>query len=136
MSIELWALLGCTLVMFVSIVTQAIYLDVKAGIAYGLGNRDSSPQGVGDVGGRLDRNVRNQLEGLVMFIPLVVISGVGGISNPWTQRAALVYVATRVVYFLVYAAGVKVLRSVVWTVGLVSLLAYVFGILKQTGLPF
>ncbi len=136
MSIELWALLGCVLVMLVSIAAQAIYLDVKAGVAHGLSNRDSPPTGFGDVGGRLDRNVRNQVEGLVMFIPLVLISAAGGISNPWTQRAALVYVATRLIYFLVYAAGVTIVRSAVWIIGLVALLVYVFGILQQTGMPF
>ncbi len=136
MSIELWALLGSCLVMLLSIVAQAVYMDVKAGAAYGLSNRDGTPSGIGDLGGRLDRNVRNQIEGLVMFIPLVVISAAGGISNPWTQRAAVVYVITRLAYFLVYAAGVTILRSLIWIVGLVALLVYVYGIVQQTGLPF
>lgn len=136
MSIELWALLGCALVMFLSIGAQAIYLDIMAGAAYGLGNRDVPPSGYGEVGGRLDRNVRNQVEGLVLFIPLVVVSAAAGVSNPWTQKAALAYLITRFVYFLVYAAGIRVVRSVVWLSGLIALLVYVIGILKQTGLPF
>ena len=135
-TIELWALLGCGLVMLLSIIAQAIYLDSKAGLGYGLGNRDAPPTGLGDAGGRLDRNVRNQVEGLAMFIPLVVVAGLAGISNPWTQRAALVYVTTRLLYFVLYALGVKAVRSVVWGVGFFALLAFVFGILAQAGSPF
>ncbi len=136
MIVELWALLGSAIVMLLSIVAQAVYLDMKAGAAYGLSNRDGAPAGLGDLGGRLDRNVRNQIEGLVMFIPLVVISAAGGVSNPWTQRAAVVYVIARFAYFLVYAAGVTILRSLIWMIGLLALLAYIIGIVKQTGLPF
>ena len=41
MTIELWALFGCTIILLVSITIQALHLDKFAGYAYTLGNRDS-----------------------------------------------------------------------------------------------
>ncbi|MEM9238384.1 MAG: MAPEG family protein [Pseudomonadota bacterium] len=41
------------------------------------------------------RNVRNQIEGMALFVPLVVIASITGISNGWTQWGALIFVCAR-----------------------------------------
>ena len=61
--------------------------------------------------GRLARNVRNQIEGMALFVPLVVIASITGISNGWTQWGALIFVCARLAYVPFYAFGIKGLRS-------------------------
>ena len=64
---ELWTLIGCSIVLALSIIIQAIHLDFYAGIKCTLGNRDSEPVKLNAIGKQLARNVVNQVEGLAMF---------------------------------------------------------------------
>lgn len=67
--------------------------------------------------GRLDRAFRNHLEGLAMFTAAVVAVEAAGAHSALTATAAQVYLAARVLYGPVYAAGVPWVRSAIWFVG-------------------
>lgn len=131
MSIELWALFGAGLVVFLSVLAQGLYLDLTSGVAYVLTSRETPPPSHGPLGGRLDRNVRNQIEGMAVFAPLVVVAALAGISNIWTQGAAVAFLASRVIFAPVYAFGLTPLRTVVWSVGFFALPVFAYGVLSE-----
>ena len=134
MSVELWSLFAAGIVMFVSISIQSLYLDFTSGLAYGMSNRETPPPGHGPVGNRLDRNVRNQIEGLALFVPLIAVAIVADISNPWTQIGAVFYVASRALFVPAFAFGLVPLRTAIWTAGFFALPAIAFGIVIGSGL--
>lgn len=74
MTIELWALFGCTVILFFSILCQGTYLDLTSGIKYALPSLAEAPPKQGPMDARLDRNVRNQVEGLTLFAPFVLVA--------------------------------------------------------------
>ncbi len=125
--VELWALLGCGVILVFSLQVQAIHMIFRHGIKFWLSARDKPKEGL--VAGRLDRNVRNNVEGLMMFTPLVVFAVYAGISNDWTLYAAETYLVTRIVFPFIYVSGAPVVRSILWGVGLVSLFAFFYGLM-------
>jgi uncharacterized MAPEG superfamily protein len=73
--------------------------------------------------------VRNHVEGLALFAPLVLVADAAGVSNPWTQGAALFYLVMRLLHAGFYAGGITPLRSISWGLGFfVGLGAFVFGL--------
>ncbi|MEM9439073.1 MAG: MAPEG family protein [Pseudomonadota bacterium] len=132
LSTELWALFGVFSIAALSIFIQAAHLGAAAGNAYAVSDRSAKPPFSGPIGGRLARNVRNQAEGLMLFIPLVIVSEFAGVSNLWTQWGALVFISARALYVPLYAFAISPLRSMAWFAGFVSLFVYAWGILSAT----
>lgn len=131
MSIELWALLGVVAVLWLSILAQQLQLDLSGGAKYALSNRDQGHrfEGATALTGRLTRNVRNHVEGLAVFAPLVLIAAAADVSNAWTQRAALLFLMTRLLHFVFYSAGITPFRSFAWGIGFfIAIGSFAFGL--------
>jgi uncharacterized MAPEG superfamily protein len=62
------------------------------------------------------------LESLVLFAALVLIAVVANKTNPATLLGAQIFVWARLVYALVYMAGIPWLRTLVWLVSVVGLI--------------
>ncbi|MEM8837586.1 MAG: MAPEG family protein [Pseudomonadota bacterium] len=133
MTVELWALFGVIVVFWLSIFLQQVQMDRAGGTKYALSNRDQGHafEGATDLTGRLTRNVRNHLEGLALFAPLVLIAAVSGTSNVWTQGAALLFLLTRALHFLFYASGITPFRSFAWGIGFfLAIGAFIYGLVS------
>ncbi len=131
MSLELIALLGVTLVLFVAILVQQIGIDRAYGATFALSNRDSLPAEASPTVERLTRLVRNHVEGLVLFSALVLVGAVAGVSNRFTQYAALAILAMRLLHFVSYAFGVTPLRSFAWGIGyMVAMPVFIYGLIS------
>lgn len=79
---------------------------------------------------RARRAHANAVENLVAFAPLVLILAMLGISSPATIAAAKVYFWARLVHYVVYTAGVPVIRTLAFLTGCaatVVLAAAIFG---------
>ena len=61
--------------------------------------------------------MNNHTENLVLFTIAVLVVVLGEASSETTQAAAWTYLGARVLYVPAYAAGVFLLRSLVFTVG-------------------
>ena len=59
----------------------------------------------------------NAVENLVMFAPLVLILQALNISTAVTGAACMIYFWARLGHFIVYAAGIPVVRTLIWTIG-------------------
>lgn len=64
----------------------------------------------------------NAVENLVLFAPLVLAAHVAGISTPVTRAAVTVYFFARVAHYIVYTAGLPVVRTLVFAVGWAAVL--------------
>jgi uncharacterized MAPEG superfamily protein len=72
----------------------------------------------------------NAVDNLVLFAPLVLILDSRNISTDLTAATCAVYFWARLVYAIVYAAGIPVLRTVAFTVGWLACAALVLAIFR------
>jgi uncharacterized MAPEG superfamily protein len=85
-----------------------------------VGSRDNQPE-LSVVAGRLDRAKNNMLEALPIFLTLALLALVKGVDTTEETHAALVFLIARVAYVPAYVSGIPMLRSLVWLVGVASL---------------
>jgi uncharacterized MAPEG superfamily protein len=86
-----------------------------------MGNRDASPQ-ESVIAARLNRTKNNMLEALPLFLGLAMLALVKGGNTSEAANGATVFLIARVAYVPIYAAGIPVLRSLVWLAGMAGLL--------------
>jgi uncharacterized MAPEG superfamily protein len=65
----------------------------------------------------------NAVENLAVFAPLVVILALSGISTPATVMASKIYLGARLMHYLVYAAGIPVIRTLAFAAGFAATLS-------------
>jgi uncharacterized MAPEG superfamily protein len=130
MSLEL-TLLGWTLILAlvqISLAAGAANRDV--GLNYNAGPRDGPAPPLSKVAGRLKRAQANLFETLPLFAAAILIAHVAGRESGLTRLGAELYLAARIVYVPLYAAGVPVLRTVAFLVGVAGFLLVAFAILR------
>lgn len=66
---------------------------------------------------RARRAHANAAENLAVFAPLVIILALTGASTPATILASKTYLGARLVHYIVYAAGIPIVRTVAFAVG-------------------
>lgn len=124
-------ILGWTLVLaIVQVLLPGLLRTQETGVDYNASARDSpSPVPPGVVTQRLVRAQQNLFETLPLFAAAILIAHVAGRNGDLTYWGAVLYLAARVVYVPLYAAGIPVVRSLVWSVGLVGLILILVAIL-------
>ncbi len=110
------------------LLAQPLILARTKGMQYVTGNRADPVEADTPVAGRLARTVRNSIEAAVLFVPLVLATEVLGTSNTLTQWGAIIFVAARVAFALLYPLGIVGLRTLVWNAGFAALAAMALGL--------
>ena len=126
MNIELWALFVAGIMTYLTILFQQLNMSASQGSAYSLSNRDT-PIEETPLAGRLRRAAKNGTEAVAVFAPLVIVSSIEGVSNAWTEYAAIAFMASRVLYLPAYAMGLVPIRTMIWSLGFFALPFYVAG---------
>ncbi|QXI26396.1 MAPEG family protein [Pseudomonas vanderleydeniana] len=75
----------------------------------------------------------NAIENLAVFAALVLTAALTGISTPATVFAAKLYIVARLAHYLVYTAGIPVLRTLAFFAGVASMLIFAFTLIGQLG---
>ena len=117
---ELTWLLFAVVLTFGHVLVATIGAQLQVGLATLAANREKMVEFKGWAG-RAQRAHRNMLENMLLFVPLVLIAVVAGKTNATTLMGAQIFVLARLVYALVYFAGVPWLRTGVWLVSVVGL---------------
>ncbi len=129
MTIEL-TLLGWTLVLaIVQILLASTLRTSETGLKFNMSARDGAAPPTRPVTARLQRAQANLFETLPLFAAAVLIAHAAGREGDLTLWGSSIYLAARVLYVPLYAAGVPVLRSVVWGVSLIGLALILVAIL-------
>lgn len=118
MSILLWGVI----LIIVQIVAQTLVLIRDVGLMGALHSRDDHHAPASTLGGRLGRALRNVLETFPVLIALVVVAtAMGKQGNATIILGAQIWLFARIAYVPIYAAGIPVARTLVWTVSIVGL---------------
>ena len=117
---ELMLLVWAAVLALVQAVVAVQGALAQVGLPMLAGNRDGLPE-IKGWGGRAARAHRNMLENLVLFAALVLVVVVAGKSNAMTLLGAQIFLYARIVYALVYIAGIPWLRTAVWGVSVAGL---------------
>lgn len=80
---------------------------------------------------RARRAHANAVENLAVFAPLVIILAMTGVSTPPTIAAAKTFLGARLVHFVVYTAGIPVVRTLAFAVGFGATLAIAAAVLGK-----
>ncbi len=116
MAPEITILALAALLQFAQLAITVVLSDLQTGLAYGAGPRDE-PRPLTGLAGRMDRALANHFQALVLFAIAVVVLAHAGKSSPLTTAAAWAYLAARIAYVPAYAAGIPLLRSLIWAAG-------------------
>lgn len=118
-------LLGCAiLVGVVQLIWAAGAARRQQNMQWASGPRDESMPLTG-VAGRLDRAFKNYMETFPLFAAAVIAVYLAAKLGPLTVWGCGLYVAARAIYPAIYAAGIPLLRTVVWGVSLAGFLMVV-----------
>jgi uncharacterized MAPEG superfamily protein len=80
---------------------------------------------------RAKRAHANALENLAAFAPLVLVAAVVKVSTPATALAAQVYVAARLVHYVIHVTGIRYVRTLAFLVGVCATLVIAAAILTN-----
>ncbi|SNB68140.1 Uncharacterized conserved protein, MAPEG superfamily [Arboricoccus pini] len=129
MSTELYLVGWILLLAIVQILLASYARNKETGTAYNVGPRDDEGPPVGRLTARLRRAQANLFETMPVIVAALIVAHVTGREGVLTLSAAILYLVARIVYLPLYAAGIPVLRSVVWLVSLVGVLMAILAIL-------
>lgn len=115
MTVELRMLAFSVILGIVRIIAVSHAARLKRAYRYTAGSRDEESPLHG-AGGRLGRALRNFPETFPLFAAAVLAAHVSGTHDALTEWRALLYFWARVAYLPLYAAGVPLVRSLVWNV--------------------
>ncbi|MEO1253104.1 MAG: MAPEG family protein [Pseudomonadota bacterium] len=127
MSTELIALFIVSATLLALVSFQGGLVPATHGFRWGLGPRDE-PRAPSVLQGRLNRIIANHLEGMAMFVPLILIIELGALSSALTGAGAMIFAAGRIAFAVIYLFGVPVWRSAMWGVAMIGLLMMGFEI--------
>jgi len=121
-SIELQMLAASAALGLVQLVLAVMFSVGARGMPWALGPRDTAGAPLGTTGGRVERAFKNFLETFPIFAVAVLIATALDRHTAMTVLGAQLYFWARVAFVPVYALGIPVLRTLVWTAALVGIL--------------
>lgn len=128
MSIEIWCLFASMVLALAHMTAASFSFKAQVGNRYSVGARDEGLQPTG-VAGRLDRAQRNFMETFPVFVAAVLLVHVLDREAWLSEYGAMIYIAGRLLFLPLYAAGTPWVRTFSWnfaTVGLVMVMLQVF----------
>ncbi|HET7671174.1 MAG TPA: MAPEG family protein [Burkholderiales bacterium] len=117
---ELMLLAWAVLLTFVQMLIAVAGATRQVGLPALAGNREALPPCTGWAG-RAARAHHNMLESLVLFAALVLIAVAAGKTDANTLLGAQIFFWARLVYAVVYIAGIAWVRTAVWFASIVGL---------------
>jgi uncharacterized MAPEG superfamily protein len=121
MPVELKILALGALLLFVHIFTATRFKTAQFGRKWNVGARDEALPAADVMSGRTMRAQANFLE----TFPIAIVALVGVVladrTSQWTAIGGWVWLGARVIYLPLYAAGIPVIRTIVWTIGMIGL---------------
>ena len=122
MTLELRLLAFSAALGLVHIVVASHSASLQRGYRRSASSRDEPVEPLHGVAGRLDRALRNFLETFPLFAAVVLTAHASGRHDALTEWGAQLYFWGRVAYLPLYAAGIPLVRSLVWNVAAAGIL--------------
>lgn len=120
-SAEIIVLTWSVVLLLAQVLAQA-FATYDLGPKYLFSPRDENRVSRSIVAGRLGRALRNLLETYPAFVALALVLVITGKAGGLGATGAWIWLIARAVYVIVYAAGVPVVRTLVWLASILGLL--------------
>ncbi len=132
MAIELTILAwGCVLAL-VHVLAAGRARTNQYGTKWNVGARDETmPEPTPQVG-RLERAQSNYFETFPIVAAAILIDAVAGLFSQWTAIGAMLWLAARIIYLPLYAAGIPVVRTLIFLASIVGVLMLLWPALRMT----
>jgi uncharacterized MAPEG superfamily protein len=127
--IELKILALGALLLFVYIFTATRFKTAQYGRNWNVGARDETLPEPNPVSGRTMRAQANFLETFPIAIVALLGVVIAGKTSPMTALGGWIWLGARFVYLPLYAAGIPVIRTVVWSIGMIGLVMVIWPLL-------
>ena len=121
MSVELRMLTLSVVLGIAQIIAASHAASLQRGYRWTASPRDAKVEPLRGVAGRLDRALRNFVETFPLFAAVVLAAHVTNTHDTLTEWGARLYFWGRLAYLLLYAAGVPLMRSLVWNVATIGI---------------
>jgi len=131
MTTELTILAWTLVLALVQVFLPGMLRTHETGPAYNVGPRDEPGPPKRPVTGRMQRAQANLFETLPLFIAAVLIAHVAGRDGALTLWGCWMYLIARIVYVPLYALGIPVVRTLVWTVATAGLVLVLVAVLSR-----
>jgi uncharacterized MAPEG superfamily protein len=129
MTLELRMLAFSIVLGLIQIVLASHAASLQRGYRWTASSRDETVPPLTGVAGRLERALRNFGETFPLFAAAVAIAHLAATRNWMTQTGAELYLGGRILYLLLYAAGVFLVRSIAWNVATAGILLILLALL-------
>lgn len=116
MGAELQMLVATCGLLLVLTILQGLRNIFVLGLPTAAGNQDDVPPWTG-AHDRLNRAIRNLMEAMAIFTPLVLGVVAAGASTETTATGAQIFFSARFAHAVLYTAGAPYLRTVAWAAG-------------------
>jgi uncharacterized MAPEG superfamily protein len=118
------------LLLFVHIFVAIRFKTAQYGRKWNVGARDEAVPAENVMTGRTSRAQANFLE--TFPIAMVALLGVvlAGRTSHWTALGGWIWLGARIVYLPLYAVGVPVVRTVVWTISMIGIAVVLWPLLR------
>ncbi len=131
MTFELMTLLGFAVILLMTIMIQSMLFTMQNGLAATLGSRDELSANGGRIEPRLQRAVRNSVEAMAIYAPLVLVAHALGVSNQLTTIGAGMFIVGRTLFPILYAFGAVPFRTISWSISIFGIMVFGFGLYSQ-----
>jgi uncharacterized MAPEG superfamily protein len=129
MPVELLILALGAVLLIIHIIAAVQFKTKQYGRKWNVGARDEALPPLDPLAGRLARAQANFQE----TFPVAIVALLGVVlaqrTSEWTALGSWIWLGARVVYLPLYAAGIPVIRTIVWTIGLVGLVMVLWSLL-------
>ena len=120
-TLELKMLAFSIVLGLIQIVLAAHAASLQRGYVWTASSRDEAVPALTGVAGRLQRSLQNFIETFPLFAAAVLTAHVAATHSWMTEWGVQLYFWARVAYLALYAAGVFLLRSLVWNVAVLGI---------------
>ena len=121
MPVELKILALGALLLFIHIFIATRFKTAQYGRQWNVSARDEALPEPNPVSGRLIRAQANFEETFPIAIVALLGVVVAGKTSEWTALGGWIWLGARIVYLPLYWAGIPVIRTIVWTIGIIGL---------------
>ena len=129
MPIELKILALGALLLFVHIFTATRFKTAQYGRKWNVGARDHDLPEPNAMTGQTMRAQANYMETFPIAIVALLGVVIAGRTGPTTALGGWIWLGARVVYLPLYALGIPVVRSIVWTISVIGLAIVIWPLL-------
>lgn len=128
MTTELTMLAWTVILGLVHLVAVAQFATATNGLQWGMSSRETPPKPLTGLGGRLERAFKNMMETFPFAAAAILIAAAANRHNGLTVWGAELYFWGRLAYLFIYAAGITVVRTLVWLASVAGILAVLAGL--------